>query len=135
MKTATLVRWPMITAAVAVGAVALLHLRDPHQHGSWGLCPFYALTGWYCPGCGGLRGVNDLTNGHVAAAIHSNIFLLPIIAIGVWAWARWLVSALGGAPVRPTLAMNRQTATLLIIVATVFTVVRNTPWGHWLAPV
>jgi hypothetical protein len=31
---------PLATAAaVAVGTVAL-RVRDPHQHGSWGLCPF-----------------------------------------------------------------------------------------------
>ena len=33
---------------------------------SWGLCPSAAL-GFSCPGCGGLRAVNDLTHGDVGA--------------------------------------------------------------------
>jgi hypothetical protein len=81
-----------------IGALALatlaLHLRDPHQHGSWGLCPFNAATGLYCPGCGGLRAVNDLTHGHVGAALSSNVVvtvLIPVatVLLAVWAVDRW----------------------------------------------
>lgn len=135
MTKAALVRRPLLVAAAAMAVVALLHLRDPHHHGAWGLCPFYAVTGWYCPGCGGLRGMNDLTKGHVLDAIHSNVFLLPIIAVGVWVWARWLTTSWQGAPVLPKLVLNRASATVLIVVFATFTVFRNTPWGHWLAPV
>ena len=51
-------RWPG-------GAAVLLHLRDPHEQGSYGFCPFLALTGHPCPGLRGLRAVNDLTHGDV----------------------------------------------------------------------
>ena len=73
----------------AVGALAL-HLRDPHEQGAWGLCPFHAMTGLWCPGCGSLRAVNDLTNGDLLGALSSNLVLvlaLPLVAL--W-WGRWL---------------------------------------------
>ena len=72
---------PLATAA-AVGATALaLHLRDPHQQGSWGVCPLYAVTGLYCPGCGGLRAINDITNGSFGAALGSNALVYPAAMI------------------------------------------------------
>lgn len=42
----------MIGPAVTIGGIALLtaalHLRDPHDSGSWGYCPSAAL-GFWCP--------------------------------------------------------------------------------------
>src|SRR5690606_10344317 len=43
---------PLLTGAVGVGALALLHLRDPHVENSYGICPTWGLFGLYCPGCG-----------------------------------------------------------------------------------
>src|SRR5215218_6810483 len=88
----------MLGPALALGGLAAatvaLHLRDPHVSHSWGLCPMYALTGVYCPGCGGLRGVNDLTDGHLAAAASSNLMLVLLLPVAVlllarWTWATW----------------------------------------------
>ena len=54
----------MLAPALTIGGLSLatlaLHLRDPHSSGTWGYCPS-ALLGFSCPGCGGLRAVNDLT--------------------------------------------------------------------------
>src|SRR5690349_17327258 len=91
-------RWRRVAPpAVVVGGIAVaslaLHLRDPHDSGSWGYCPSAAM-GVYCPGCGGLRAVNDLTNGDLAAAASSNVLfvaLLPflVVGLGVWTADRW----------------------------------------------
>ncbi len=67
------VRVPLLTGGLVGAATIALHFRDPHEAGSWGYCPFSALTGLYCPGCGGLRAVNDLTNGDVLGAASSNL--------------------------------------------------------------
>jgi hypothetical protein len=127
-----------IVAPVAtIGGLALatlaLHLRDPHQHGSWGLCPSAAM-GFYCPGCGGLRAVNDLTNGHVGAALSSNILvtlMIPVVSLGllIWALERWQgrTRELNGARItKATVAF--------CVVAVAFAVVRNLSVGAWLAP-
>ena len=84
----------MLAPAATIGALSLatlaLHLRDPHEHGSWGFCPSAAI-GFYCPGCGGLRAVNDLTHGDVGAALSSNILvtlMIPLVSLGLLVWAR-----------------------------------------------
>jgi len=80
-----------VTAGLGVAACAVA-LRDPHVSGAWGFCPFFALTGLYCPFCGGLRGTYDLMHGDVAASFAQFPFLLPLLAwmaflIGAWALA------------------------------------------------
>jgi hypothetical protein len=127
----------MLAPAATIGALSLatlaLHVRDPHSSGTWGFCPSAAM-GWYCPGCGGLRAVNDLTNGQVGAALSSNIMvtlLIPVVVAGLLLWTsdRWRGRSrdLDGATVtKATIAFAA--------VAVTFSVVRNLAFGAWLAP-
>lgn len=121
---------PAVTAAVIVVVSVALHLRDPHSN-SWGVCPWQTITGTDCPGCGGLRAVNDLTNLRVAAAASSNLLFvagLPFFALWFAAWVR---NAWAGerAPLahRPTLV-----AWVTAAVVAVWWIVRNLPGLEWL---
>jgi hypothetical protein len=115
-------------------ASVLLHLRDPHRQGSWGYCPWLFLTGTYCPGCGGLRAVNDLTRGDVRAAASSNLLLLAVLPGFAWWWTRRVVDGWRGT-VRTTTARPVVLGVVLFAVsALAFTVLRNTGPGAWLAP-
>src|SRR5918997_4102351 len=82
----------MVAPTATIGGLAIatlaVHLRDPHEKGSWGFCPSAAL-GFYCPGCGGLRAVNDLTNGELVAAASSNLVLVVLMPFAVLALAVW----------------------------------------------
>jgi hypothetical protein len=127
-------RVPVLLAGAVVAASVLLHLRDPHRSGSWGLCPWLLLTGTYCPGCGGLRAVNDLTHGDLAAAASSNLLLVGALPLLVAWWARSV--ALGWRGVVPSVDGRRAvvSAVLLGVLAVGFAVLRNTGAGAWLAP-
>jgi len=128
------VKGPTLVAVAILTASVLLHVRDPHDRGSWGYCPWLMLTGTYCPACGGLRAVNDLTRGDVVGAASSNLVFvasLPLLA----AW--WLRSMLDGwrGVVRPVGARRVVTACVLFgVVAVVFWVLRNQSFAAWLAP-
>lgn len=124
---------PAWTIGGLAAATLALHVRDPHAQGSWGLCPSAAL-GFWCPGCGGLRAVNDLTNGHPLAAASSNLafmVVLPfvLVGLGVWVVNRWRGTTIQV----PQRAANAVAIGALSAVA-VFTVLRNLPVGAWLAP-
>jgi hypothetical protein len=127
----------MLAPGLTIGGLALatlaLHLRDPHQHGSWGLCPSAAL-GIYCPGCGGLRAVNDLTNGDVGAALSSNILVTLLIPVAIVLLALWVVDSWRGRTRWTDLRAVRPGAYAFLAVLAVFTVLRNLPVGAWLAP-
>jgi hypothetical protein len=128
------VQAPVLLAVALLAASVALHVRDPHRSGSWGFCPWLALTGTYCPGCGGLRAVNDLTHGDVVAAASSNLLLVGALPVFVLWWARRTVDGWRG--VRRHVDERR---TLLLTygmlgVVALFWVVRNLPFAGWLTP-
>lgn len=131
-------RWQRLRAPVLVGggvalATVALRLRDPHQPGSWGICPS-RLLGVYCPGCGSLRAVNDLTHGQVADAASSNLLLLLAGPLALWVFVLWTRARWRGIPWNPSPSVLRDVTWAVIAVSVVFAVVRNLPVGAWLAP-
>lgn len=114
------------TGAAFAGALTYVGLVDPHREGSlFPQCMFKLLTGLECPACGGLRMVHDVLHGDFAAAVVDNVFflvLLPLLA--AWFVLRWLQK-------RPP--MVTQVVTGVVVLAIVWTVVRNLP-GFPLVP-
>lgn len=126
-------RGPVATITALAAATVALHVRDPHVQHSWGVCPLYALTGVYCPGCGGLRAVNDLTNGHVGAAASSNLLLVVAIPFAVVLLGRWALISWRGSGEAVVPPLPRSVKVGLLVVVALFWVARNLP-GSWLAP-
>lgn len=117
-------------AAAAVGVAALaLHVRDPHDHGSWGLCPFKALTGWDCPLCGGLRAVNDLGRGQLVDAAHSNLVFVASLPLVAALWFVWLRRSWTGSTQRLPTSLVRPLLVGYGVLLVAFAVYRNTPSG------
>ena len=114
------------TGAVLAGSLAYVGLGDPHRPGFlFPVCPFKALTGWNCPGCGGLRMTHDVLHGDFAAAVVDNVFLLvglPLLA--AWLLVRWR---------RGQRLMPKPAIVVIAVAAITWTVVRNLP-GFPLVP-
>lgn len=126
-------RAPALVGAASFAVLATLRLRDPHTSGSYGVCPFLAITGQPCPACGGLRAVNDLAHGDVMAALSSNLLVVVLIAVLAIAWVLWIIRRARGIHDRMIVLSGR--AGLVVLGAVlVFGIVRVTPWGSWLAP-
>lgn len=125
---------PVLVAGAVLGASVVLHLRDPHESGSYLFCPWLVLTGTYCPGCGGLRAVNDLTRGDLAAAASSNVLFVGAVPLLLVLWSRWFLDRWRG--VRRVVDHRRGVlyASAFGAVALAFWVVRNLPGLEWLAP-
>jgi hypothetical protein len=126
-------RGPLLVAGGAAVVALGLALVDPHDPGSWGVCPVYALTGRYCAGCGVLRATRDLLVGDVAGAWGMNplwVLAVPLLAA---AWVRWLVRVLRTG--RPAAAPPAWTALVVTAVVVLYSVARNVPaWSGVLAP-
>lgn len=79
---------------MAVGTAVLaarLAVVDPARPGHYPGCPFYTLTGLYCPGCGGLRALHDLTQGEIVAALSSNLLVTLAVPVCLGLWIRWVL--------------------------------------------
>ncbi|QIX26039.1 DUF2752 domain-containing protein [Nocardioides sp. JQ2195] len=130
-RTRSLDRVRVVSLGAATAAFgAALVLRDPHGDGSWAKCPSL-LLGFYCPGCGSLRGIHDLLTGHLVESVGHNLLLLPAL---VWlGW--WWVARVGAAWSRPLTGPpdNSRFAIGLLVVLPIFMILRNLP-GSPLAP-
>lgn len=72
----------VVLLAVVFGIMLIYH--DPETSNIFPKCPFYALTGLKCPGCGTQRALHDLFTGDFLAALGHNAFLLvslPLCAL------------------------------------------------------
>ncbi|MFI1828673.1 DUF2752 domain-containing protein [Streptomyces sp. NPDC020412] len=126
---------PLATLAAAGAAFAYVGAVDPNESGHYPTCPLLAVTGIYCPGCGGLRSAHAFVHGDLATAFGANA--VAVVGYGVFAvlWTLWLVQVVRGTPgatwkitVRPLVWWLAGAAVL------VFSVVRNLPFGSALAP-
>lgn len=137
----TAVLAPLGTALAAGAAVAFVGAVDPNEPGHYPTCPFLLLTGLYCPGCGGLRTVYALVHGDPVTALGLNPFVVLVIPVLVVLWGRWALRAWSGGG--PTGKSGRAPAGksihpayvwLLLALMGVFWIVRNLPFGEFLAP-
>jgi hypothetical protein len=124
---------PLGVAAAAGAVFGVVGVIDPNQPGHYPTCPFLWITGLYCPGCGTLRTVHALAHLDPVAALGLNPLAVVMIPFLLFWWGRWVVRAWQGRPQRTTLA-HPAWLWAFIAVVMVYWVVRNLPFGAFLAP-
>jgi hypothetical protein len=120
-----------LTVAAGIAATAVVALLDPHESGHYPGCPLLWATGLYCPFCGGLRAVHDLTHLDLAAALARNpvvVLGLPVVLV---VWVLWARQAFTG---RRASFAGQRTWTVVLVGLLVFAVLRNLPGWAWLSP-
>ena len=127
--------WWLAVALPVVAIALVLFLFNPSHYPFYPRCLLYTTTGIYCPGCGSLRALHQLTHGHLVTALRCNpllILSLPFVAFYCLRLAsRWWA----GKPL-PRLALSPGCIKLLVTVLILFTVLRNIPYAPftYLAP-
>jgi hypothetical protein len=123
---------PLATLAASITAAGVLAVRNPEQPGHYPSCPFHAITGLWCPGCGSLRAMHALTHGDLSTAVHRNVLAVLALPYLAAAWVAWLGRHLG----RPRTTRVAPPAALwgLLALIVAFGVARNLPPTHWPAP-
>ncbi len=124
---------PLGVAAAAGAVFAVVGAVDPNQPGNYPTCPFLWATGLFCPGCGTLRTIHALAHLDPVAAIGLNPLALAMVPFLVFWWGRWMINAWRGRPRRTTLAHPAYLWAFLALIV-VYWVVRNLPFGAFLAP-
>lgn len=74
----------IIIGTAAAGVLLLYFFFDARQF-PFPRCPFYALTRFYCPGCGSQRALSSLLHGQLVQALHYNILLVAITPLLLYA--------------------------------------------------
>jgi hypothetical protein len=114
----------LVWLTLAVGTIYLF-IFEPGKSGFFPVCPFRALTGFTCPGCGSTRGLHRLLHGDVVTAFELNPLMVVALPFLLYALLRYTTSAVTGRP----LQRNRLSAKyiwMLFVVIMCFWVFRNT---------
>lgn len=86
-------------AAFGLGISAFtfyLYTHDPVTTPLMPICAFHYLTGWYCPGCGGLRAVYHLMHGDWQTALRYNPFIFMLLPFIGWWYSRMVLELFFG---------------------------------------
>jgi Protein of unknown function (DUF2752) len=118
-----------VATLVSAGYVAAV---DPNGAGHYPTCPFLAITGWYCPGCGALRAVHALAHLDLVTAVARNPFAVVATGYLVVSWVLWLQRSATGRPRRWLAPPWVLYSVLGAILA--YGVLRNLPGWTWLSP-
>jgi hypothetical protein len=114
--------WQLGVAVLGCAGLGALYLIDPSDPRLPTLCPYRAVTGLACPGCGLTRCVHALLHGNVSAAFNFNplVFVaLPLMM--AFAVAPGVLGESSAARWRARMAWT------LLAVILAFWVWRNTP--------
>lgn len=107
-------------------SVVPLYLSNPAAAGFFPPCPFRALTGFYCPGCGTLRALHQLLHGNLGAALWLNpltVLALPFLGYALFSL---LTEVFKGRSLPPILRSPMFTR-LIFLVVMAFWALRNIP--------
>lgn len=124
---------PILTAAAGIAAMAMVHAVDPNEPGNYPTCPWLAVTGTYCPGCGTMRAVAALSHLDLGGALQMNPLLMALLPIMLAVWARWLYRSFRPSAQPPPLPPTWWLWTLLSAIVG-FWILRNLPYFTLLAP-
>lgn len=115
-----------VWATLAAGA-AYLFLFEPGKSGFFLLCPFRALTGFTCPGCGSTRCLHRLLHGDLVGAFAFNPLLILSLPFLLYALMRYTNAAIREKSLNGN-QLNAKYIWLLFGVIMFFWIYRNTPF-------
>jgi hypothetical protein len=124
-----------VTAIGLTCALVILYLWDPATTTLYPRCPFHALTGYYCPGCGSLRAIHHLLHGEIGNAFRLNpllVLCLPPLAYAMLAsQLHWFRCAR-----TERLRQSSIWPWIMVGIVSLFWLLRNLPYPafSWLAP-
>jgi hypothetical protein len=121
-----------------IGGLALafvLHIGDPAAT-SFPVCPFYAMTGLYCPGCGTLRCLHAMLHGDLRSAVGFNAMTVLLAPALLAAWLSVGVAGIGGRGPARIWNLPRWAGLTLAGALGLFWILRNLPADavSWMAP-
>lgn len=118
-----------VTALGLAGLAAVVCFLRPGSTPFLPPCPFYLLTGFYCPGCGSTRMLYFLVHGHPYLAFRQNPLAMLVLPGVLYGLARQMFA-------RPRAAhslVHPGWITAFCIVVILFGVLRNVPFAPFCA--
>ena len=110
----------------ALAVVVYLSLFEPGRTGFFPECPFRALTGIICPGCGSTRGLHHLLHGDIEKALLLNPLMFLLVPVLIFALVRHTNAVVIGQELKGNRVPAKYIWALFVVVL-FFWIVRNLP--------
>jgi hypothetical protein len=110
----------------AVIAISLLYFFiDARATKIFPKCPFYSLTGLFCPGCGSQRAVSALLHLDILSAMRYNVLLVAALPMMFYSAYASIVNTFGTKKVEQRLFYSVWFIRVIAIVVVAFWILRN----------
>jgi hypothetical protein len=120
-------RWKLAAVMlVALFGLVALFAVDPAGSFFFPRCPFHALTGLHCPGCGTLRALHQLLHGNPGTAFWLNPLMVASLPLIAYSFLSGLVRVVSGWKV-PVSFLPAVWIWILLGVIILFWIARNIP--------
>lgn len=116
-----------LISAVAVPGSLLYFYFDPAYHQYFPPCPFFAITGFFCPGCGSQRAFHDLLHGNIIAAADHNLMFVLALPLIAYSAVVLMNNLFRGKNLKQALVYNTAFAKGVLVFVVAFWVFRNIP--------
>lgn len=124
-----------LLVGLGLPAILLLLILYETLDGESLQCPFYKLTGLYCPGCGSGRAVRALLRGDLAESFRWNPMLylmgLPAALCVLYEYVRIVFLP---RKLRP-IVLSKRLCVILVVLILTWWILRNLPGLAFLAPI
>lgn len=114
----------IISAAVIVLSL-LYFFVDARHSGFFPRCPFFALTGFLCPGCGSQRAVSALLHADVMQAIQYNILLVASLPVLLYSSVVSVSNVFRTKPIIQKIFYSPVFVKIVFVVIVLFWIIRN----------
>jgi len=120
-------KYKFIVGILVLLLVSLYYFFNPTVSNFFPKCPFYIMTGLFCPGCGSQRAIHDMMHLNIFEAINHNalMFFTFTFGIGLYLYSKKKFSDLIYHPKSPLIIFG---------IIFLFGVLRNLDRFHFLAP-
>ena len=118
---------PFVLLLLVSGVAVVFFVLDPSKTQLFPQCPFHAVTGGYCPGCGSQRALHNLLHLNIAGVVSYNFLFLPAALLLLYHYIHPVLNRIFAWKL-PNLLYKKQTPWIILIVVILFWILRNLPW-------
>lgn len=117
----------IIISAVAIIGSLLYFYFDPSFSHYFPPCPFYSITGLFCPGCGSQRAFHDLLHGDVKQSAGHNLLFVMFAPLVMFAAIAAVNNIFSSKKIAQVIFNSALFARIVLVTVLIFWVARNVP--------
>ncbi len=117
----------LFTGAALLVIVVVYYFTDARVSHFFPSCPFQALTGLFCPGCGSQRAFSALLHANFISALDYNILLVACLPLLTYSAVATVINTISKKQVDRSIFYSPLFAKIFLVTVIAFGILRNIP--------